>query len=320
MNGPPVDIVCGFLGSGKTTLLRYVLEHGLEGRRVAVVMNEIGDVGIDGRVIEGLNVDKMVELSSGCICCTVNGQLGPAMEEILAQAQPEQIIIETTGVAEVPPIVAGLEAIDLAADAVITVVDAESFLTVEKREAVVARQVHAADFLVLNKTDLVDERRMKRLLRVLGRMNPDAEIFSTAWGRVQTDVLFGSGESVRIRPTSIADGYCHVEDGGASSFVFQSQRPLDRERFLKLVRRWPKDLYRCKGFTYFASEEHPRLFNYTCGRVHMEWLSAEERPTDQGTSLVFIGKNLAKARPRIITSLRSCETGAPQKQFACAAD
>src|SRR2546426_10283610 len=102
-----VDILTGFLGSGKTTLLRHVLEHGLRGKRVAVIMNEIGDVGIDGKVVTGLSaVEKMVELSSGCICCSIDDyRFDLAVQEIVEMTNPHLLIIESTCLADPEPLV-----------------------------------------------------------------------------------------------------------------------------------------------------------------------------------------------------------------------
>ena len=107
MHTVAVDILTGFLGSGKTTLLRHVLDHGLRGKPVAVIMNEIGEIGIDGRVVTGLSaVEKMVELSSGCICCTIDDyRFDLAVQEIIETTRPHLIIIESTGLADPEPLV-----------------------------------------------------------------------------------------------------------------------------------------------------------------------------------------------------------------------
>jgi len=135
-----VDILTGFLGSGKTTLLRHVLEHGLKGKPVAVIMNEIGEVGIDGKVITGLSaVEKMVELASGCICCSIDDyKFDLAIQEIIDTAHPHLIIIESTGLADPEPLAYRVKNAGLGLDAVITVVDAAN---VERhlKEADVAR-------------------------------------------------------------------------------------------------------------------------------------------------------------------------------------
>jgi hypothetical protein len=131
-----VDIVTGFLGSGKTTLLRHVLEHGLKGKPVALIVNEIGEVGIDGQVVTGLNyVEKMVELSSGCICCSIDEyRFDLAIQEIIETVHPHLIVIESTGLADPEPLTYRVKAAGLNLDAVITVVDAvnvERFLNGE---------------------------------------------------------------------------------------------------------------------------------------------------------------------------------------------
>ena len=121
-----VDILTGFLGSGKTTLLRHVLEHGLAGKPVAIIMNEIGEVGIDGKVVTGLaNVEKMVELTSGCICCSIDDyRFDLAIQEIIDTAKPHLVIIESTGLADPEPLAYRVKSAGLGLDAVITVVDA----------------------------------------------------------------------------------------------------------------------------------------------------------------------------------------------------
>src|SRR5438552_16910245 len=120
-----VDILTGFLGSGKTTLLGHVLAHGLRGKPVAVIMNEIGEVGIDGRVITGLaNVEKMVELSSGCICCSIDDyRFDLASQEIIETAKPHLVIIESAGLADPEPLASRVKNAGPGLDAVITVVD-----------------------------------------------------------------------------------------------------------------------------------------------------------------------------------------------------
>jgi len=195
-----VDILTGFLGSGKTTLLRHVLEHGLQGKPVAVIMNEIGEVGIDGKVITGLSaVEKMVELASGCICCSIDDyKFDLAIQEIIDTAHPHLIIIESTGLADPEPLAYRVKNAGLGLDAVITVVDAAN---VERhlKEADVARaQLEAADFLVVNKLDLVDEASLARVERRLAKTNPRAERFRTVRGAIDSDVLFATGVAASV--------------------------------------------------------------------------------------------------------------------------
>src|SRR5438093_5763052 len=190
-----VDILTGFLGSGKTTLLRHVLEHGLRGKPVAVIMNEIGEVGIDGKVVTGLaNVEKMVELTSGCICCSIDDyRFDLAIQEIIETAKPHLIIIESTGLADPEPLAYRVKNAGLGLDAIITVVDAAN-VERQLREAEVTRaQIEAADFLVVNKLDLVDPATLARVEKRLRRLNRRAERLTTVRGALDSEVLFATG-------------------------------------------------------------------------------------------------------------------------------
>jgi G3E family GTPase len=126
MRNVAVDILTGFLGSGKTTVLRHVLAHGLRDKRVAIVMNEIGEVGLDGKVITGLSaVEKMIELAGGCICCSIDEyRFDMAIQEIIDTVHPHLIIIESTGLADPEPLAYRVKNAGLGLDAVITLVDA----------------------------------------------------------------------------------------------------------------------------------------------------------------------------------------------------
>src|SRR2546428_8692654 len=172
-----VDILTGFLGSGKTTLLRHVLDYGLSGKPVAIVMNEIGEVGIDGRVVTGLSaVEKMVELSSGCICCQIDDyQFDLAIQEIIETAKPHLIIIESTGLADPDPLAYRVKSAGLGLDAVITVVDAANVGRHLAETKVARAQIEAADFLVVNKLDLIDAPAVARLERRLAQLKPIAK-------------------------------------------------------------------------------------------------------------------------------------------------
>ena len=299
-----VDILTGFLGSGKTTLLRHVLEHGLRHKPVALIMNEIGEVGIDGRVITGLSaVEKMVELSSGCICCAIDDyRFDLAIQEIIETARPHLIIIESTGLADPDPLAYRVRNAGLGLDAVITVVDA---VDVERhlRETQVARaQIEAADFLIVNKLDLVDARTLQRVERRLGRLNPRAQRFRTVRGAIDSEVLFATGVATfRDRARAGSD---HLHADGIGSFLYRSRRPLQQEAFERLLRRLPADVLRAKGIVRFAGRDWQCLFNFTCGRHELTWLKLDGAEESQA---VFIGRALARHRGRIEAELAACE-------------
>jgi G3E family GTPase len=307
MHTVAVDILTGFLGSGKTTLLRHVLDHGLRGKPIAVIMNEIGEIGIDGRVITGLSaVETMVELSSGCICCTIDDyRFDLAVQEIVETARPHLIIIESTGLADPEPLAYRVKGAGLGLDAIITVVDAHDGPRHLRETEVAGRQVEAADFLVLNKLDLVDERAADRVERQLARRNPRAERFRTVRGAIDSDVLFATGVAA-FRERARQPTADHLHADGFGSFIYRSERPLDQRQFERLLGRLPGDVVRAKGIVRFAGRDWQCLFNVTCGRYELSWVKLPELAENQA---VFIGRDLGRHESALRAALAACETG-----------
>jgi cobalamin biosynthesis protein CobW len=299
-----VDILTGFLGSGKTTLLRHVLDHGLKGKPVAVIMNEIGEIGIDGRVVTGLSaVEKMVELSSGCICCTIDDyRFDLAIQEIVETVQPHVIVIESTGLADPEPLVYRVKTAGLGLDAIITVVDAAHVERQLAETEVATSQIEAADFLVVNKLDLVAPDAVATLEKRLARMNPRAERFRTVRGAIDSDLLFATGVASFRERAREASGHLHSD--GISSFVYRTTRPLDQDRFGRVLDRLPRDVLRAKGIVRFAGRDWQGLFNFTCGRHEVAWVKL---PNVEETQAVFIGRDLARHEPSIRAALAACE-------------
>jgi G3E family GTPase len=301
-----VDILTGFLGSGKTTLLRHVLDHGLKGKPVAVIMNEIGEVGIDGTVVTGLSaVEKMVELSSGCICCTIDDyRFDLAVQEIIDTAKPHLIVIESTGLADPEPLIARIKQAGLGLDAVITVVDAADVSRHLGESEVAQAQIETADFLVVNKLDLVSERKLGDVERRLGKLNPRAERFRSIRGAVDSELLFATGVATYREQGGAADGPSHRHGDGIGSFVYRTARPLCQEAFERVLDGLPRDLLRAKGIVRFADRDWHGLFNFTCGRHELTWLRL---PAGGPSQAVFIGRNLARHEPVLRAALAACE-------------
>lgn len=312
MHTVAVDILTGFLGSGKTTLLRHVLEHGLRGKPVAVIMNEIGEIGIDGRVITGLSaVEQMVELSSGCICCTIDDyRFDLAVQEIIETARPHLIVIESTGLADPEPLVDRVKAAGLGLDAVIAVVDAADAPRHLQETVVARRQIEAADFLVLNKLDLVDDATAGRLERRLARLNKRAQRFRTVRGAIDSDVLFATGVAAyREQGAERPQGHLHVD--GFTSFVYRSGGTLDQRRFERLLAHLPPDVIRAKGIVRFTGRDWQCLFNLTCGRAELTWVKL---PAVQENQAIFIGRNLARHEAGLRADLARCEAPVDRRQ------
>jgi len=310
-----VDIVTGFLGSGKTTLLSHVLAHGLKGKPVAVVMNEIGEVGIDGQVVTGLNyVEKMVELSSGCICCSIDEyRFDLAIQELIETVHPHLIIIESTGLADPEPLTYRVKAAGLKLDAVITVVDAANVERFVKETEVATAQIEAADFLVVNKFDLVATGDVARVERRLRKLNPRALQFRSVRGAIDSEVLFATGVATyreRAREARATSDHLHQDAFG--SFLYRSDVELDQPAFEHVLERLPDDVIRAKGIVRLVGRDWHCLFNVTCGRVELGWLKLPEDRTEN--QAVFIGRNLDRHRAGILDALRGSERAQAQRQ------
>ena len=221
----PVDIVGGFLGSGKTTLLRRLLEQGT-GERVAVVVNEFGEIGIDGLVVGGLGYgERMVELSSGCICCQLDTlHFEIALEELCDDVKPDRIVIETSGVADPGALARRLADLGRPLGSLITVVDTVNLDRV-LAEPIGRDQIAAADFLVLSKLDLPETRGLPAAEGRLRVVNARAPVIPAPVGNDGLQLLFGSG-----LPPAVDDRAARRAEAPTSSRRQRSGRPVPRTK------------------------------------------------------------------------------------------
>lgn len=301
-----VDVVTGFLGSGKTTLLRHVLTHGLAGKRVAVIVNEIGDVGIDGTVVTGLDyVEKMVELSSGCICCSIDEyRFDLAIQEIVETVAPDLIVIESTGLADPEPLAYRVKAAGLSLDAVITVVDAANVERFLDETAVAGAQIAAADFLVVNKTDLVTAADVARVGTRLRGLNDRALQLETVRGAIDADVLFAT-DVARHRERALRPATDHLAADAFESFVYTTAARLEQAAFERVLATLPPAIVRAKGIVRLVDRDWHCLFNVTCGRVELGWLKLAADATE--SSAVFIGRQARRHRDAVCQALAGAE-------------
>ena len=302
-----VDVLTGFLGSGKTTLLKHVLAHGLQGKPVALIVNEIGDVGIDGRAVTGLEyVEKMVELSSGCICCSIDEyRFDLAIQEIVETVQPHLIVIESTGLADPEPLAYRVKSAGLALDAIITVVDAANVARALAESEVAGAQIAAADFLVVNKVDLVTADDVMRVRRRLARQNARALQLETMRGAIDADVLFATDVAAhRMRADAPRATSMHLARDAFGSFAYRGTAALVKPAFERVLAELPRDLIRAKGIVRLVDHDWHCLFNVTCGRVELGWVKLAAPRENQA---VFIGRRIDEHRDGVLAALAACE-------------
>lgn len=288
----PLTVITGPLGSGKTTLLRHVLDT--VSRKIAILMNEFGEMAIDSEIIAGKNV-QMADLGGGCVCCSLLGEFEAAVDEIIEKVNPDNIVVETTGVAEPDALVFDIQESlpQVRIDGVVTVMDADGMVQFPKLGHTTQIQVEDADIILLNKVDLVSQDELDAIANKLHSINQTAAILRTQRCQVDPDLLFGiARERVEAPPK-------HVHQPEFDSFRYSSAATLQRQCFEKFADNLGADIARAKGFVRLESEQY--LFNFVAGRWDLEPFERE------GTELVFIGKQLNRRKDEIVSQLKSCE-------------
>jgi len=289
----PITLITGPLGSGKTTLLRHIL--AVQPGKIAIVMNEFGEIAIDTKVIEGKNV-RIAELGGGCVCCSLLGEFEAAVNEIIEKISPERIVVETTGLAEPEALVFNVqEALpQCRLDGVVSVIDADMLIRFPELGHTTRLQIEGADILLLNKIDLIElaSRTLSGLETKLREINPTAAIVRTERCRINPELLFGIGRERKIARLE------HVHEHEFESFGFTSNKTFSRNCFEDFVSGLPGSVVRAKGFIRFADDA--QLFNFVAGRWELEPFEADR------TELVFIGRNIAAEKEPILRALNEC--------------
>lgn len=293
--GTPVTIITGYLGSGKTSLLRHLLAKST--KKLAVIMNEFGEINIDGKIIEGKNV-RIAEIAGGCICCSMTGEFELAIKEIIEKYSPEWILLETTGVAEPSAIILdiGENLPEIRIDAIVTMVDCDAMVRFPGLGHTGQEQIKMADVILFNKIDLVDGKQLEKIQKKLLKLNPRAIMAKSINGKVPPVFLFGLEKDQQAK---LKKRTSHVPE--LEVFVFESSGIFNKEKFTQLINNLPKEIYRAKGFIHCKDESY--LFNYVAGRFDFKPFKTEK------TELVFIGKNILKLEKKIKAKLEKCKTG-----------
>ncbi|ACX66110.1 GTP-binding protein [Paenibacillus sp. FSL H8-0457] len=296
-NRIPVTVLSGYLGSGKTTVLNHVL-HNREGLKVAVIVNDMSEVNIDADLVRGEGSlsrtdEKLVEMSNGCICCTLREDLVQEVQKLAQEKRFDYILIESTGISEPVPVaqtfvypdeVSGVQLSDLARlDCMVTVVDANRFWKdfssgqslLDRKEALseedtrevvdlLIDQVETCDVLLLNKCDLVSEDELAKVEGILRKLQPSAKIIRTVKGQVAPAEILNTG-LFDFEKASQSPGWIqelqkeeHVpetDEYGISSFVYRRRRPFHPERLAAFMGDWPEEVVRAKGIAWLAVRE-----------------------------------------------------------------
>jgi len=296
-NRIPVTVLSGYLGSGKTTVLNHVL-HNREGLKVAVIVNDMSEVNIDADLVRGEGSlsrtdEKLVEMSNGCICCTLREDLVQEVQKLAQENRFDYILIESTGISEPVPVaqtfvypdeVSGVQLSDLARlDCMVTVVDANRFWKdfssgqslLDRKEALgeedtrevvdlLIDQVETCDVLLLNKCDLVSEDELAKVEGILRKLQPSAKIIRTVKGQVAPAEILNTG-LFDFEKASQSPGWIqelqkeeHVpetDEYGISSFVYRRRRPFHPERLAAFMGDWPEEVVRAKGIAWLAVRE-----------------------------------------------------------------
>ena len=350
----PVILITGYLGSGKTTLMQHILEQ--ENRKVALIVNDMGSINIDASLLNKTGNQvvqvEMVEMQNGCICCTLRDEFMAEIERLAKDDTIEAIFVEASGISE-PSSIAGAfmvyaeECPDsrVFLKTIVSVVDADriyrEFLNDLKDDNdtedgdiinLVMDQIEFCNILLLNKTDLLNEKQIEEVREGLRNIQQEAEFISTVKGEVDLDLILNhedfdfdkvlSSSSIQkaLDECELDDNKACVDEYGISSFVFEERRPFNRDAFNAFVDSYPESLIRTKGYIWFSDDDkHVQLFEQAGRNASItelsEWMAAwteeeldrirndfpdsfedwDDEYGDRINQIVFIGKGYEKA-------------------------
>jgi len=325
----PVTIISGFLGSGKTTLLNHILKNQV-GLKTAVLVNEFGEIGIDNDlIIEGS--EDMIELNNGCICCSINGELLNTVSKVLERSEKiDYLIVETTGLADPLPVAMTFAAGDLREkvrlDSIITVIDGENFDFEINNTSVAYSQILYGDILLLNKCDLVNEEKLKKVEKFINKIKKEPRILRSTNSKVGLQTIMSVGlfetdtfkyeknekdleDNSHDHSSHFHDHSSHSHDHsshshdhsshshdlinnieGFTSVSYETFEPFSLRKFQYFLdNQISQNVFRAKGILWFMESERKHIFHLSGKRFSLD---DEEWTKEKSNKIVLIGKNL----------------------------
>ena len=309
-----VIVISGFLGAGKTTLLKRIISWDSDLSETVVIVNEFGEVGIDGSLLKNAGSD-VVELTGGCICCSLKADLNLTLKKVWRQFKPKRIFIETTGVADpfmVTEVFNDAQLHDqMKVFKTVTVLDIDLWEAREYFGTVFSNQLRQADLILLNKIDIVDENKISQFLREIHTALPNSQVVPTIHCNVEPEIVLAGRNRRPLLPHYDELNHHHHDHGAQGnkqedkekgsfpylSFSFRSGAALDEACFKRFTENLPWELFRMKGPVRFR--DRTVLVNYVGGKNEWAvWDDAEE------TCLVFVGWKAE--REETIRKLKNC--------------
>ncbi len=290
---PQLIVVTGFLGAGKTSFLQHFIEHQTRNNRfVAVIQNEIGSVGLDGRVLD--HDYAVVEIDEGCICCTLVGNVKKALGQIMSDFHPDYIVLETTGLANPFNLLDELAEVEeiVRFDSVTTLVDGLNLASTLESSSIAYDQIRAADIILLNKKDQLTAEQIEESKKQIARINPHAMVFTTSHGDINPALIYNA-EPIPLdtggKATHAPGSHLTHQHEQIDTHTIAFSHPVAPDRLTAALDQLPKTIFRVKGIVNLVGETTPRLVQYVAGRYE---LSEFTNVSNDDRYLVFIGRQI----------------------------
>ena len=306
-----VTIITGFLGAGKTTLLNQLIEQYPD-KKFAIIENEFGDIPIDQELVVNAK-DGIFEMTNGCICCSLNVELGELLKKLMSDDYKfNHLIIETTGIAEPDGIasafIGGNRSSKFVLDGTICLADAHDIITNLKERGEAHKQISFADVIVLNKIDLVAEDELEESKMALKKLNAEAPIFESSYAKIHEDLLHLQAYDGNRLENKLLNPHHHHHHNELVAHSFEFKEPLIPEKFehwiTMLLFLSGYQIYRIKGILYLKDESHKVIFQSVRSNSKLDiggpWMEGEIRKS----KIVFIGNNIK--RKNLEKGLKGC--------------